>query len=517
LPKGLLPLTARRSRSIMESDMQESPYLRETSRAKAIPPREADLAALFADVRDMQCTSVVGVSNFGKSALLRAMTDPQVQRRYLNVAGPRQGAEVADPRQSKIPASGGMGFLFIYVDFNQMLEMSEQAFCELILRCSLETLRTSAAQEELIRRVETAYTGLVAPASSFEIPLRFAQAMAAIGDLLPQRVVFLMDELDEPVQGIDGRVFLNLRALKDRHWQCLSYITATNRRLAQLRQDPEVAEFGELFDHHVLYVSPLTVEEITGFATRFAAAEGVTFSEDDLAFLRLWAGGHPGLLEATCRVLGLVTGRPIRDPSQDWIIHRRAAEILVQDLNIQTECRKIWADLTPGEQEALLSLHRSGGASDGQPALEMESVIAKHLVVGPSAPPAPLGSGGSELRIFARAFHEFTERQGATRRTGPASIRLDPDSGEVWVQGTQVPTLTNLEYRLLLLLYGRLGKICSKYDVVEAVWGDDYIDEVDDARIEKLVSRLRLKLEPDPNSPRFVLTIRGRGYKLVPD
>jgi DNA-binding winged helix-turn-helix (wHTH) protein len=498
---------------------QDLPYLRGTSRADTIPPREADLAALFADVRDMQCTSVVGVSNFGKSALLRAMTDPQVQQRYLD----------ADA-----------GVLFIYVDFNQMLEMSEQAFCELVLRCSLETLHAAQAQEEVLRRVETAYTGLVAPASSFEVPLRFAQAMAAIGDRLPQRVVFLLDELDEAVRGIDGRVFLNLRALKDRHWQCLSYVTATNRRLAQLRQDPEVAEFGELFDHHIVYVSPMTNAEIAAFATRFAADEGVTFSDDDLAFLRLWAGGHPGLLEAASRVLGLVTGRPTRDPSQDWIIHRRAAEILVQDLNIQAECRKMWADLTPGEQEALLSLHRSEGSADGPSTPDMESMIAKHLVVGqPTAPASPVlpvlakphgpgakphgpgaeptGPESSELRVFARAFQEFTERQGVTRRPAFAGIRLDPDSGEVWVQGAQVPTLTNLEYRLLLLLYGRLGKICSKYDVVEAVWGEDYIDEVDDARIEKLVSRLRQKIEPDPNGPRYVQTIRGRGYKLVQD
>jgi hypothetical protein len=471
----------------MESDMQETPYVREPPRAKAIPPRQADLAALFSGIREMHCTSVVGVSNFGKSALLRALTDPKVQRRHL-------GEEAAN-------------HLFIYVDFNQMLEMSEQAFCELVLRCSLEALRSSQAQEDVLRRVEAAYTGLVAPASSFEIPLRFAQAMAAIGDQLPQHVVFLMDELDEPVQGIDGRVFLNLRALKDRHWQCLSYITATNRRLGQLRQEAEVAEFGELFEHHVLYVSPLTDAEITDFATRFAAAEGVTFSEEDLAFLRQWAAGHPGLLEAACRVLGLVTGRPVRDASQDWIIHRRAAEILVQDLNIHTECRKIWGDLSPGEQEALLALHRSDASTDGQSVPEMESVIAKHLVTGQ----------GAELHIFARAFDEFVQRQGVTRRPGLASIRLDPDSGEVWVRGIQVPTLTNLEYRLLLLLYGRLGKICSKYDVVEAVWGEDYIDEVDDARIEKLISRLRQKLEPDPNSPRFVLTIRGRGYKLVQD
>ena len=63
--------------------MQETPHGREAPRAKAIPPRQADLTALFAGLREMHCTSVVGVSNFGKSALLRAMTDPQIQRRYL--------------------------------------------------------------------------------------------------------------------------------------------------------------------------------------------------------------------------------------------------------------------------------------------------------------------------------------------------------------------------------------------------------------------------------------------------
>ena len=50
-----------------------------------------------------------------------------------------------------------------------------------------------------MRRVETAYTGLVAPANAFEVPLRFAQAMSAIGDQLPQRVIFLFDEVDGPV------------------------------------------------------------------------------------------------------------------------------------------------------------------------------------------------------------------------------------------------------------------------------------------------------------------------------
>ena len=135
----------------------------------------------------------------------------------------------------------------------------------------------------------------------------------------------------------------------------------------------------------------------------------------------------------------------------------------------------------------------------------MDAVIAQRLVIGQ----------GPERRIFARAFAEFVQRQNTVRRPGATGIRVDSESGEVWVNGVQAPTLTNLEYRLLLLLYGRLGKIVTKYDVVEAVWGEDYIDEVDDARIEKLVSRLRQKLEPDAADPRYVITVRGRGYKLV--
>jgi len=47
------------------------------------------------------------------------------------------------------------------------------------------------------------------------------------------------------------------------------------------------------------------------------------------------------------------------------------------------------------------------------------------------------------------------------------------------------------------------------------VWGEEYIEEVDDARIAKLVSRLRHRIEPDPSNPRFIQTVRGRGYKFT--
>lgn len=451
----------------------------------AAPPRQSDLATLFAAVRDMHCVSVVGVSNLGKSALLRALADAILQR--------------------ELGANEPASYLPIYIDFNRMLDMTEQAFYELILRCALDALggRAAAPSPEVIGRVRAAYEGLIKPASSFQVPLSFAQAMSAIGNDLPQKVIFLFDELDGPAVGIDGRVFLNLRALKDKHWQGLTYVTATNRRLEQLGHDSNVAEFAELFARHVLYIALLNDAEMDQFAADFAARADVTFSAQDREFIRLWAGGHPGLLEGVCHLLGSLTGRPVRDPTQDWIIHRRAAELIPLDPNIQIECRRIWEDLTAQEQDALMAFYRAPTEKD-PPGLD--AVCAHHLVIGQ----------GPERRIFGRAFADFVQRQHVTRRPGPAvGLQVDADSGEVWVNGVLTPTLTNLEYRLLLLLYGRLGKIVTKYDVVEAVWGEDYIDEVDDARIEKLVSRLRQKIEPDVANPRYVITVRGRGYKLV--
>jgi DNA-binding winged helix-turn-helix (wHTH) protein len=444
-------------------------------------PRPSEQAALFAGVRDMHPVSVVGVSNTGKSTLLRSLVDPAVQADNLG--------------------ESAAGYLFVYVDFNQMLATGEQGFYELVLRCARDRIRHLPGADDVRRQVEEAYTALLAPASPFNVALSFSEALAAIGDLLPQRVVFLFDEIDGPIAEIEGRVFLNLRALKDRHPDGFTYITATNCRLGQICSDGDVSEFAELFAYHTHYLSLFSNDEIAQYVAQFAESEGIGFSAEDVDFVRTWAGGHPGLLESVCRVLGLISGRPMRDATQNWVIHRRTAEILARDINIQAECSNIWNDLTSAEQEALWCSFHSPEQAEPP---ELESVMAKHLVT----------EDGSGCQLFCRAFSEFVQRQRSAHRPSSSGLELNTDSGEVWVDGVLLPTLTNLEYRLLMLLYGRVGKICTKYDVVEAVWGEDYIDEVDDARIEKLVSRLRHKLEDDPLNPKYLVTVRGRGYRL---
>jgi two-component system response regulator RegX3 len=120
-----------------------------------------------------------------------------------------------------------------------------------------------------------------------------------------------------------------------------------------------------------------------------------------------------------------------------------------------------------------------------------------------------------EGKIFSPIFAEFVSRRGRSPDVDAQGVYLDSDSGDVWVDGIRVPVLTDLEYRLLELLYERRDKLTDKYQIVTAVWGEEYLGDVDDARVEKLISRLRSKVEPDPSEPCYIITRRGRGYKLL--
>jgi len=442
--------------------------------------RREDSTYVLNRVLDGDCSAVVGGSNTGKSYLLRNLADSQVQRRLLG--------EVTS------------NYLFVYVDFNLMLEATEQGFYELILRCLMEELAKQDPRAEYLVSLKGSYETLVEPPSAFQISLSFSEGLTAVCQAASKNLVLLFDEFDEPFEQIEGRAYLNLRALKDKYRQRLTFVTATNRRLSNIRRGRDVDEFVELFEPFTRFLGPLVESDVAAVVDSVAEQEGYTFDEQDLKFLHHHADGHVGLLLAVCRALGEVTGEPVRDAGQDWLIHRQVRELLDRDLNVQGECRKLWDDLTEEQQDAMMAVV---GSEEDVDERALESLQNKGLL-----------RTGEEL-LFSPVFEGFVRRQRLTRRRRYEGVRVDVESGTVWVDARQAPTLTDLEYRLLLLLYGRLNKICDKYQIVEAVWGEEYIDQVDDARIDKLLSRLRAKIEPDPRNPRYIITIRGRGYKLT--
>jgi DNA-binding response OmpR family regulator len=91
-------------------------------------------------------------------------------------------------------------------------------------------------------------------------------------------------------------------------------------------------------------------------------------------------------------------------------------------------------------------------------------------------------------------------------------VEIEPDAGVVRRSGQEVHC-TRTEFRLLCELANHPGKVLSREQLLERVWGYDYFG--DGRLVDVHVRRLRTKVEPDPAAPRFILTVRGMGYKLA--
>ncbi len=109
----------------------------------------------------------------------------------------------------------------------------------------------------------------------------------------------------------------------------------------------------------------------------------------------------------------------------------------------------------------------------------------------------------------------FTFRDPDTTIGGMLRVELDLDASAGVVRvNRRVVNLSPKEFALLMHLYERRGKVCSKDDIGKAVW-PEYQEGIYDYQIENLVRRLRARLEPDPSNAQLLITVRGLGYKLV--
>jgi DNA-binding response OmpR family regulator len=132
-----------------------------------------------------------------------------------------------------------------------------------------------------------------------------------------------------------------------------------------------------------------------------------------------------------------------------------------------------------------------------------------------------LESGGDDCIIKPFSPRELVARvQAVLRRFAPATGRsriepadlvIDSLAMKLSVRGCEVPT-TSLEFRLIEYLAHHRGQVFTRDLLLDAVWGD--MQFVTPRSVDACVRRIREKIEPDRNSPTYLKTIRGVGYRL---
>ena len=117
----------------------------------------------------------------------------------------------------------------------------------------------------------------------------------------------------------------------------------------------------------------------------------------------------------------------------------------------------------------------------------------------------------ARIRAVLRRRGEPEETGNAVLESGP--VRMDVDRHVVTVDG-QPAQMPLKEFELLEFLLRNAGRVLTRGQLIDRVWGSDYVG--DTKTLDVHVKRLRAKIEPDPARPKFLLTVRGLGYKFEP-
>jgi DNA-binding response OmpR family regulator len=123
----------------------------------------------------------------------------------------------------------------------------------------------------------------------------------------------------------------------------------------------------------------------------------------------------------------------------------------------------------------------------------------------------------SPEELLARAI-VITRRATGTDRPIVATIKL----GEIEIDiinrqvraGTSVVHLTGIEQSLLYLLASRGGQVVTREEVLDAIWGTDFVTESN--LVDRHIRSLRIKLQNGYQHPRFIATVPGHGYRFIP-
>jgi len=113
--------------------------------------------------------------------------------------------------------------------------------------------------------------------------------------------------------------------------------------------------------------------------------------------------------------------------------------------------------------------------------------------------------------VLRRRGSEPDEPGASVLEGGP--VRMDVDRHVVTISGDNVP-MPLKEFELLEFLLRNAGRVLTRGQLIDRIWGSDYVG--DTKTLDVHVKRLRAKIEPSPSEPRYLLTVRGLGYKFEP-
>lgn len=277
-----------------------------------------------------------------------------------------------------------------------------------------------------------------------------------------------------------------------------------------------------------IYLKLPSTEDVDRFLDRAsdrASSNNSVWKLSDIEYIRKMAGRHPALLRITCASMfeyrlqesRMLAGKQSPDDESylDYSIDIATGPICTQlwqglarpELRREPGSTEKQQEVTPPfspHQRALLDIAKGlNGAKETYILPELDAYEKQRILFDLER---------CDLIEYKEAWHVFSEAmQRFVLKQEPASVSSAMLSQDLAGWQREMPGLTHQEKKVYDYLKMHRGELCPREDIKWAVWQSN---EPTNSALQKIIERIREKIEPDPDNPRYLIAVRGKGYIL---
>lgn len=441
--------------------------------------RKETIRHILEDLSKGESLTLIGISGIGKSNTIYWLT------------------QHASSQDSHI--------FLINLDFDNLVTVSELGFYRFFLLELYETSQKRIKDKTLLEFIKEEYTKTIDKTDEL---LAFNSIKKVLSFILEKTELTLCILLNgfEKIRPLHTSLFNTLLALRAINKLRVVFAFITNEDVFTTFTSANGGKLCNLLSYNIYWLKPLDENETYALAGEFAEILKTNLSDSNKK--RIWelSGGYSWYIKDLVKIASEIND-----------LQKIGIESLSQSLNIISRGQQIWGTLQEKHKEIL---HKIASNKSLQKEEIPSFLINTGLVCITK----------NRIKLFSPLFENFVlsttkdieakddhsvhinTRQKNTRKAG---LTLDNRRMLVLKEGTPLRVeFSKNEFQLLKFLFNRKSEVVTRDEVSKELWGEHASHKYSDWAIDKIVSRLRLKIEENPKSPRYLLTIRGVGFKL---
>lgn len=427
--------------------------------------RSDELKEIVGFIKNGASSQVVGLPGVGKSNVLGFLAyNKQIRDQHLG--------------------ENAKWYHFVYMDFS---EVRKRELFE-VTKFMLISLSYSFSERGMTQEQEMV-NNYLKEALEFHDEMVLFQALKKCIDYLAVQkeltVVFLIDKFDQYISDVEEQFFINLRILRNRAKYRFSCVFSLTRPLEDILAPTIFADYYEFLVGNVVYVR---IYDPVGLAFRLSYIDKVTgekLSAQELEAVIKLTGGHGKLTRLSYE--SVLAEKKLKASEYE--------KFLLDKTQIQAAIYEIWGTLNPEEEHHIKNVIDKKDKTEHNCFIEKVGLIQKGTIAIP---------------LFAAYVPKLFTQVKTT-------VTYNEETNEI-MEGAEIITekLSPSEFRLLRFFIQNPARVIEKDEIINAVWRDTQTQEgVTDQALDQIIYRLRKKIEPDPNNPVHIQTIKGKGYRFV--